>query len=567
MRSIARRWPVLGADVLRVAPRPSNPITVTAAALQRVLRGRAAWWCLPVCLGIVLILPLFLVDIPPLTDYPNHLAREFVLAYGAHDPVISRMYATHWGIIPNLAIDVAMPALAQIVPLYLAGKIILAVTLLLPVAGAAAYHRAVFGYRSLWPLASGLVAYNGLFLLGFLNFQISLGLAMLGAAAWVRWRDRRPLLLAVLGAVWSSVIFFAHVFGLLFLAAIIGGWEFQRLLNLRRDGKAIWPQLVGSAARVTAVFALPCGLCLLAPIAGRGGGMVWRPLLDRLLWLLLPFFSYTIVSGVLAGAAILALLYVLARHRMFGLAPGAVFTMMPLLAAYLVSPFVANGTGFVGERLPIMLGFMLFAAGRPMRLSSAARLATVGLLTAAFALKMTTICEVWSDHNSDLAEMRRVIAPVPAGSRVVAVSVYAADNPAYWQSMQPGRVIPALFPTYIHLPALLLMEHRAFWPLLFTARGKQPLILRPPYDQLDGHQGEPPDYHVLQHPISTKEAAVAPYLRHWQTDFDYVLLLNAGGARDLPNYVPARLRLVTQGDVAALFRIVPGVPSATTATR
>ena len=47
------------------------------------------------------------------------------------------------------------------------------------------------------------------------NDQVArLALAMLGAAAWVRWRDRRPLLLAVLGAVWSSLIFFAHVFGL-----------------------------------------------------------------------------------------------------------------------------------------------------------------------------------------------------------------------------------------------------------------------------------------------------------------------------------------------------------------
>ena len=63
-------------------------------------------WCLTalaVCLALVA--PFFAVDVPPVLDYPNHLARLYVLAFGASDPVLRTMYAPHWQIVPNHAID------------------------------------------------------------------------------------------------------------------------------------------------------------------------------------------------------------------------------------------------------------------------------------------------------------------------------------------------------------------------------------------------------------------------------------------------------------------------------
>jgi hypothetical protein len=58
---------------------------------------------------------------------------------------------------------------------------LLALSLMSPVAGAIIYHRTVVRYAFLWPLASGLVAYNACFFLGFMNYLLSLGLALAGA--------------------------------------------------------------------------------------------------------------------------------------------------------------------------------------------------------------------------------------------------------------------------------------------------------------------------------------------------------------------------------------------------
>ena len=126
-------------------------------------------WALAL-LCLILLAPLALVDMPPLLDYPNHLARAVVLAAGTSDPILSRMYAAHWAVIPNLGTDLVLPPLLHLLPVHLAGRIVVGISILLPVAGTIAYSRAVFGVYSPWPLASGLVAYNATLLLGFLNF-------------------------------------------------------------------------------------------------------------------------------------------------------------------------------------------------------------------------------------------------------------------------------------------------------------------------------------------------------------------------------------------------------------
>ena len=73
-----------------------------------------------VCL--VLLAPLTLAEVPPLLDYPNHLARMVLLAFGAADPILSRFYATRWAIIPNLALDVTLPPLMRVLPVHVAGR-------------------------------------------------------------------------------------------------------------------------------------------------------------------------------------------------------------------------------------------------------------------------------------------------------------------------------------------------------------------------------------------------------------------------------------------------------------
>jgi len=177
------------------------------------------------------------------------------------------------------------------------------------------------------------------------------------------------------------------------------------------------------------------------------------------------------------------------------------------------------------------------------------------VLALVFLVRTASVGVVWLDHNRDLADFRRVTEAVAPGSRVLVVSVDPEDAPGYWDGVPRGRRIPAFFRLDFHLPALLTIERRAFIPYLFTVAAKQPLAVRPPFDRISVPEGQPPDWQSLVVGYNVHPVTAAPYLADWQHHFDAVLLLNAGGAGDLRQFLPGELTLVAASDVAALYRI------------
>ena len=103
-------------------------------------------------LTIAALWPIFSVEVLPLVDYPNHLARMRILADLADSPELQAIYGLDWSVMPNLAMDLIVPALAKVFGLILAGQIFVAAALALLVAGTAALHRVLFGRVGPWPL-------------------------------------------------------------------------------------------------------------------------------------------------------------------------------------------------------------------------------------------------------------------------------------------------------------------------------------------------------------------------------------------------------------------------------
>ncbi len=118
------------------------------SSTEDTLSRHGAWWAVLALLAAVLLAPLLIADVPPVLDYPNHLARFVLLAAGPDDPVLGRMFTPSWSIIPDLAIDVIGPPLLHVLPVHVAGRCLLGGILLLNLAGVLALHRALFGRRS-----------------------------------------------------------------------------------------------------------------------------------------------------------------------------------------------------------------------------------------------------------------------------------------------------------------------------------------------------------------------------------------------------------------------------------
>ena len=75
-----------------------------------------------VSIGILLLLPVWIVRYPPLVDYPNHLARYFILAH-LKDPNLhlAELYESKWGPYPYVALDLLGVALQRLMPIYVVG--------------------------------------------------------------------------------------------------------------------------------------------------------------------------------------------------------------------------------------------------------------------------------------------------------------------------------------------------------------------------------------------------------------------------------------------------------------
>src|SRR5476651_82230 len=89
--------------------------------------------------------PVLLTPIPAMVDYPNHLARMYILS-GIGTPDANPFYQTAWALYPNLAMDLAIPQLAKAISVENATRLFLFLSQILIVSGAAAIERVVKGW-------------------------------------------------------------------------------------------------------------------------------------------------------------------------------------------------------------------------------------------------------------------------------------------------------------------------------------------------------------------------------------------------------------------------------------
>lgn len=530
----------------------------------------AWWWIALVGTSLAIIAPLLATGLPPLLDYPNHLARIEVLARGADDPVLSRMYVTRWRILPNIAIDVIAPPMLKLMSLAAAGRTVVALALLLPFLGTVMLHTALFHRRSFWPLSAALVSYNQLLFLGFLNFLIGVGLALMGAALYAR-ALKRPIMRLAPAMLFAIVLFFCHLVALACYALLLAAIELALATEERRGpGMLALPspaRLIGAALP----FVIPTFLYLAAPLAAEPAALYWSPR-EKLLGVLAGFTTYSPVLDIAALATAVVTILWCWRTARLSVARALVIALLALVGVYALAPFAAKGTGFLDQRLPTLASFLLFAGTVPIGLSRRHRLVVSLGIIAIVSLRLLDISSVWNRHSEDVAAFRRVIAPIEPGSRVLAVMVTARDVPDFYEGQPRSRLFLLGHPgvgraAIMHLPGLVLIERRAFWPLLFSAPTKQPLRVLPPYSDIAVGEGIVPSYTWLSATRETPLPADAPYLLDWESSFDYVIVLYAG---KLPVGVPLRpdvLEPVVAADVAALYRIKGAGASARPETR
>jgi hypothetical protein len=477
----------------------------------------------------VFIVPVWCVCSPGMPDYPAHLAGFQLIAAGAKGP-LATFYSIKWMLLPNLASEMLVPFFAQLLPIEVAAKLFVSLSVAMWVLGPALIQRALTGKIGAAPLAGALFAYNANFTWGFFNYYFAAGFCFLIFAAWIAAKKKSPFRL-VLFALAVFALYVCHLFAACLLAALIGIYEVSALL---RENNFATKAVLTRAVPLAAAF-LPT-LLVFAAFKSHGGGdggiefNFADTIGDRFASAAQWSFSdpaYLVIGG-LAILILAGLIYGKLR-----LHPAMKLTVLVLAVLTLVAPEWALGGWGVDLRLPPVLGAITFAS---LELRLDKRLAAMaGALVLLVAVgNAATLTADWVARDRQYGEFRAAIRDLKPGVRLFTI----LDGDALDDiSDQP----------YWHMAEFAIVDRAGFTPLMFTTKGQHVIQLKPPYDRIaaaTAQQGSPPDVTELTDLALGREendpdiTEVFPYLKYFQCHFDAAVVVHGGGEQaDVPDFM------------------------------
>ena len=368
-------------------------------------------------------LPLLWPAVPPLTDLPGHIGRYRVML-GDEAALLAGYYSFEWRLVGNLGVDLLVAALAPLIGLEPAVKLIVLAIPVLTTGALLWLSRELTGRVSPWTLFALPLAYSYPFQFGFVNYCLAMALALGGWALWLRLgRLQQVGLRAAIFVPFGLVVWTCHAMGW----AMLGLFVFAGEWAARARGRS-----VVRAAVDAGIASLPLAPPVLAMLVWRGGGApaetgrffdlvaklkgLGSVLRDRWIWLDLPALV-VIVLAVYAGI----------RGQAGRFAPEAAAAAGLTALAFLLLPFTLLGSAYADLRLlpfafAVALAGLAPKEGAPIRAIALAGLAffllrTLGT-TASFAL-----------YDADWRRELAALDHVPRGARVFALVGESCDQP------------------------------------------------------------------------------------------------------------------------------------------
>jgi hypothetical protein len=507
---------------------------------------------------VSLLLPHLIAQVPPVVDFPNHLARLWLIAGGIRLPPLDHYYVIDWSrTSTNMGSDLAASLIGPLVGGATFARGLLAVSLILPCVAGVALHRKLFGGLHWWQLTFAFAAWGRPGLMGLMNFQTSVGLAVLAAAVDPHLRRLGPIGAFAGRAIVAVTIFLWHPFGAPFyaglLAALAMGPDAGPYLTWRSTRSRIAP--IGAAF---AAAAIPVIAILLIPGSATDGPPVigWPPFapMKKLAMLAGGMYGDLLWADVAAGVTMAAIIAASAWRRRLQAHFGLLMLGIGLILVALIMPSRIGTAWEVDRRLPIMALLTLLAAIRPdLGLSRVATRALACLLLALGLIRTAAVAAVWSSAQRDISALRTVLTSLPEGASLLTL----LHDPAWAEAAHaPKGRYTRTVRNFDHYGALAVPWRHAFVPNLFAIRGQQPLTVSRPFIQISGSAGNPATIADLYAP----RAPGVAYAARWRC-FQYMLVLNG----DLPDARAPALPLadltpVADRGFAALYRIKAYAP-------
>ena len=438
--------------------------------------------------AIAAAVPLLWPDVPPLVDLPGHMARYRVQLSRHEVPWLNEWYRFEWSLIGNLGLDLLIIPLEPIFGLELAVKLLVIAIPVLTVTGLLWIAREVHGRIPATALFALPVAYNYAFHFGFVNFGLSMALALNAFALWLRLaRLGKVGLRAILFVPIGLVIWVTHTFGWGMLGVLCFAAELIRQHDKQGPHDGPWHEefvrrwiVPWILAGIHCIVLLPPALLMLA---WRSGGHVGGQTGDWFNWRAKTWWVLMVLRDrwQLFDIACMGVIYVIllkgirdpniqySRH----LGLSALF----LITVFILLPRVVFGSAYADMRLaPYMIAIALIGL-RPkpgMSIRGEHVLAAAGL--AFFAIRMGATTWSYALYDKSYDRELKALEKVPVGAKLLSFVGETCYNEWTMTRLQ-------------HVPGMAMVRRFAYTNDQWSMAGGQLLTVR--YKQARGFSHDP----------------------------------------------------------------------------
>ncbi len=509
------------------------------------------WWqtrTFVALMALAAIVPLLRPEIAPLVDLPGHMGRYRVqLEIGDH-PWLENWYNFSWQLIGNLGIDILVIPLSKLFGLELSVKLIIMTIPLMIVTGYLWIAREVHGRIPPTALFALPIAYSFPIHFGFVNFALSMAIALNLYALWLRLARLGHLRLrAAIFVPLSCFLWVCHTFGWGVLGVLAFSGELIRQHDVRgQRGVKSWFKAIFYAGLGCLPLALPLVLMVVWRSGEHVGGQTadWFDWRAKIRWMTMTFRDRWITFDIASIAVVLLILFKGIRDPSIQYSRNLLLSALFLLLVFIVLPRIVFGSAYADMRLaPFMLGIAVIAL-RPKPGLSIRGSATLAALGLAFVLARTgaTTVSFWlfaNDYDRELKALDRV----PTGARLVSFVGEQCGNPWVMSRLE-------------HLPAIALERRLAYSNDQWSMAGAQLLTTR--YVAARGFAHDPSQIVTsVQCPREWWRPINMSMARFPRDAFDYVWLIRP------PAYDPRfneGLVPIWRDGTSVLFRVDHGAP-------
>ena len=460
--------------------------------------SRFLYWTTLCILLIILAYPLKIDTVPPLLDYPIHLARSYITIQYQYDPILRQIFEIDWRPIPNLASDIILFFLGRLFEIETAGRLLLLICLVITVLGVMCLHRVNFGYWGWWPLLTVIPAYHGALTAGFINYSIGIALMPLFLALSKMLRQHQLGYQIIANSCSALILYFCHVistglFGIFLLGCKL--WDFSKMTASNRKKRKV------NLAALILPFILPAILYInhsLSEVFEREDPSIigaWD-LNARVRGLAMPFMSGEYVLDFICLFFFILLFGFLMTTRRLAVDSSLLIGISIATVLFFVLPSRLLDAAFITDRLPIAITLIIIASTNPLRIKNRHAALIAALVLVMVVGRASSITTSWTESSEYYLRLEKAARMVERGSAVMILSPMTGVGDkgfSFWHEIRmtsPNWHFALLNVPALHAFSVIPLTKRAvFSQLHFVWADKQILSLAEPYKDLDFGDG------------------------------------------------------------------------------